>query len=157
MFKSNSESLQIRNRVCKAPTRYDVDCSLLLSETDPALPVQPGSDGLRFWIPEERQLQQPQTVEEIQEAIQDTSLSLLKSKNLEALLAASSLDDLKKQCAKLNIQPLGKLNRLQMAESILFHQSTSESRQRPVLQGKVQLSFMFCRVATVLTSVIPHR
>ena len=134
MFQSNSESLEIRELSRTVPSRTSEDCSLLLSVTDPKLPLQPGSKE-RYWFPKERQLKQPQKVEPIGE----TSEPLIKSADLEVLLATRSFADLKEQCTKLQSRPL-KLNRLQMAESILFAQAASKSRQPPVLQGKVYLS-----------------
>ena len=132
MFLSNSESMEIRNGA--APIRSGKDCSLLLSTTDPELESQPGSD-VRHWFPEDRQLKQPQT----EEAIDNTVLPpLVKSAALEALLEQMSSEQLRAQCKALGIQ--GKLNRLQMAESILFEQAAGNSRQAPALTGKV-LSF----------------
>ena len=161
MFRSNSESLEIRNRSRTLPSRDYTDCSLLLSVTDPDLPEQPGSGGVRYWFPPERQCKQPQTEEPIPSSEQASS-PLLISADLQALLEKSSFDDLQERCKQLQITPFGKLNRLRMAESILFHthtlfhQSARISRHQPELKGKV-FSFMVCRVVTVLTSVIPHR
>ena len=137
MFQSNSESLEIRELSRTMAPRNGVDCSLLLSVTDPALPLQPGSNQ-RYWFPKERQLKQPQTLEPLGE----TSEPLIKSADLETLLATRSFADLKEQCTQLKCRPL-KRNRLQMAESILFAQAAqaaSKSRQPPVLLGKVYLS-----------------
>ena len=140
MFRSNSESLEIRNQTRTLPTRDCIDCSLLLSVTDPNLPKQPGGGGLRYWFPQERQLKQPQTEEPIPTSEQ-ASPPVLNSADLEALLENSSFEDLEKQCKQLQITPFGKLNRLRMAESILFHQSAGISRHQPELKGKVFLSW----------------
>jgi hypothetical protein len=151
MFQSNSESLEIRKLSRTVPSRSGEDCSLLLSVTDPKLPLQPGSRE-RYWFPRERQLTQPQTVEEIKE----TSEPLIKSADLEALLATSSFADLKTQCTEQKSRPL-KLNRLQMAESILFARA-ADPRRPPVLQGKVYLSIHGLSCASAdRTSVIPFR
>jgi hypothetical protein len=124
--------MEIRNGA--APIRSGKDCSLLLSTTDPELESQPGSD-VRHWFPEDRQLKQPQT----EEAIDNTVLPpLVKSAALEALLEQMSSEQLRAQCKALGIQ--GKLNRLQMAESILFERAAGKSRKPPALTGKV-LSF----------------
>ena len=158
MFYSNSETVD-RSRI--VPARSGADCSLLLSVTDPKLPLQPSSE-VRYWFPPERQLKQPQTDEVIRAfpiLAQESASSqcLPKSADLEALLAATSVDDLKDQCQKLYITPFGKLNRLQMAESILFHQfaaksSESATRSRahvnsgpqPDLNGKVVCHGLMC-------------
>ena len=150
MFQSNSESLEIRKLSRTVPSRSGEDCSLLLSVTDPKLPLQPGSTrSERYWFPRERQLTQPQTVEEIKE----TSEPLIKSADLEALLATSSFADLKTQCTEQKSRPL-KLNRLQMAESILFARA-ADPRRPPVLQGKVYLSIhgLSCASADVRDSL----
>jgi hypothetical protein len=132
MFLSNSESLEIRNGTQQVPSRSGRDCSLLLSTTD-KLPKQPGGD-VRHWFPPARQLKQPQT----EEAIDNTVLPPLKSAALEELLEQMSSEQLRAECRAMGIQ--GKLNRLQMAESILFKRAAGNSRQAPALTGKV-LSF----------------
>ena len=157
MFQSNSETV---DRCQIVPARSGADCSLLISVTDPTLPKQPGSV-VRYWFPPERQLKQPQTEEAVRGVQQSaSSLSLPRSDALEALLKTSSFNDLKQQCERLEITHFGKLNRLQMAESILFQTScesgTPNIRHQREVKGKVS-SFMACRVGTVLTSVIPHR
>ena len=156
MFESNSESLAIRDRSQTVPHRNGIDCSLLLSVTD-KLPSQTGSDGNRYCFPIERQLKQPQMDEDITRLTDASSPSLLKSAALEELLTENSFDGLKRKCEGLGITALGKLNRLRMAESILFHQSARQSRQSPELEGGKVLSCMVCRVVTVLTSASPHR
>jgi len=147
MFYSNSESLAIPNRCQAVPFRNGIDCSLLRSVTNGRLPLQLGSNGLRYCFPDRLQLQQPQTEEEITTwtASAASSPSLPKSAALEALLEENSFDALKTKCAELQIP--GKLNRLRMAESILFHESADQRRQSPEPEGKV-LSFMVCRVVT---------
>ena len=155
MFQSNSESWKIRKGSQTVSHRNGIDCSLLLSVTD-KLPSQTGSDGNRYCFPIERQLKQPQMDEDITRLTDASSPSLLKSAALEELLTENSFDGLKRKCEGLGITALGKLNRLRMAESILFHQSARQSRQSPELEGKV-LSCMVCRVVTVLTSASPHR
>ena len=147
MFYSNSESLAIRNRSQTVPSRNGIDCSLLLSVTNGGLPPQLGSNGLRYCFPDHLQLQQPQTEEEITTWAAAASPSLPKSAQaaLEALVEKNSFDALKEKCAELQIP--GKLNRLRMAESILFHESADQRRQSPAPEGKV-LSFMVCRVVT---------
>ena len=145
MFQSNSESLAIRNGSQTVPFRHGKDCSLLLSVTNGRLPPQLGSTGLRYCFPDHLQLQQPQTEEEITTWTAASSPSLPKSAALEALLEENSFDALKGKCAELQIP--GKLNRLRMAESILFHESADQRRQSPAPEGKV-LSFMVCRVVT---------
>jgi hypothetical protein len=147
MFQSNSESLEIRNRSQTAPCRNNKDCSLLLSVTNGSLPPQLGSTGVRYCLPGRLQLQQPQTEEEITTWAAAASPSLPKPAQaaLEALLEENSFDALKTKCAELQIP--GKLNRLRMAESILFHESADQRRQSPAPEGKV-LSFMVCRVVT---------
>jgi len=146
MFQSNSESLEIRNRSQTAPCRNNKDCSLLLSVTNGSLPPQLGSTGVRYCFPDHLQLQQPQTEEEITTWTAASSPSLPKSAALEALLKENSFDDLKTKCEISGLPP-GKLNRLRMAESILFHESADQRRQSPEPEGKV-LSFMVCRVVT---------
>ena len=145
MFQSNSESSAIRNGSQTVPFRHGKDCSLLLSVTNCKLPPQLGSTGLRYCFPDHLQLQQPQTEEEITTWTAASSPSLPKSAALEALLEENSFDALKMKCAELQIP--GKLNRLRMAESILFHESADQPRQSPAPEGKV-LSFMVCRVVT---------
>jgi len=147
MFQSNSESLAIRNGSQTVPFRHGKDCSLLLSVTNCKLPSQLGSTGVRYCFPDHLQLQQPQTEEEITTWAAAASPSLPKSAQaaLEALLEENSFDALKTKCAELQIP--GKLNRLRMAESILFHESADQPRQSPAPKGKV-LSFMVCRVVT---------
>ena len=158
LFYSNSETVDW-SRI--APARSGTDCSLLLSVTDLKLPLQPSSD-VRYWFPPDGNLKQPQTDEVIRAfpiLAQESASSqcLPKSADLEALLAATSVDDLKDQCQKLYITPFGKLNRLQMAESILFHQfaaksSESATRSRahvnsgpqPDLNGKVVCHGLMC-------------
>jgi hypothetical protein len=96
-------------------------------------------------------LQQPQTEEEITAWAAAPSPSLPKSESaaLEALLKENSFDDLKRKCKELQISglPPGKLNRLRMAERILFHEPADQPRQSPAPKGKV-LCFMVCRVVT---------
>ena len=151
MFQSNSETVDPSRIV---PPRSGEDCSLLLSVTDPKLPTQPGSN-VRNWFPKERQLKQPQTDEAIESFCisaqkSASSLSLPKSADLEELLKEKSLDDLTILCEQLNITGFAKLNRLQTAESILFHRAlkscesaTPSIRHQPELKGKVS-SFMVC-------------
>ena len=139
MFRSNSESLEIRNQTRTLPTRDCIDCSLLLSVTDPNLPKQPGGGGVRYWFPPDHAHsgRRARAVGRL-----GTSLPpVLNSADLEALLEKSSFEDLEKQCKQLQITPFGKLNRLRMAESILFHQSAGISRHQPELKGKVFLSW----------------
>jgi hypothetical protein len=145
MFQSNSESLAIRNRSRTVPFRNGIDCSLLLSVTDGGLPAQHGSTGLRYCFPDHLQLQQPQTEEDITTWAAAASPSLPKSAALETLLEENSFDALKRKCAELQIP--GKLNRLRMAERILFHEPADQPRQSPAPEGKV-LCFMVCRVVT---------
>ena len=156
MFQSNSETVDPSRTV---PPRSGEDCSLLLSVTDPKLPTQPGSN-VRYWFPEERQLKQPQTDEAIKSFRTSahespSSLSLPKSADLEVLLKEKSLDDLTILCEQLNITGFAKLNRLQTAESILFHRAlkscesaTPNIRHQHELKGKVS-SFMVCLVFRV--------
>ena len=156
MFQSNSETVDPSRTV---PPRSGEDCSLLLSVTDPKLPTQPGSN-VRNWFPKERQLKQPQTDEAIKSFRTSahespSSLSLPKSADLEVLLKEKSLDDLTILCEQLNITGFAKLNRLQTAESILFHRAlkscesaTPNIRHQHELKGKVS-SFMVCLVFRV--------
>ena len=141
MFQSNSESLAIGPSTV-VPPRGGGDCSLLLSVTDSDLPLQPGSP-TRYWFPKERQFRQPQTENAILEVQHSaSSLPLPKSADLEALLATRSFDELKEQCKELRCVPAKKkLNRLQMAQSILFAQaatSASKSRKQTVRQPRQQ-------------------
>ena len=168
MFQSNSETVDPSRTV---PPRSGEDCSLLLSVTDPKLPTQPGSN-VRNWFPKERQLKQPQTDEAIESfrisaQKSASSLSLPKSADLEELLKEKSLDDLTNLCEQLNITRIEKLNRLQMAESILFHRAlkscesaTTSIRHQPELKGKVSIivhGWSCVQSHRVLTSVIPYR
>ena len=117
--------------------------SLLLSVTDPKLPKQPGSQ-VRYWFPEDRQLKQPQSNQTVLDFLTREQKSqaspLRKSEDLDQLLTRNSFDDLKKLCTDMDIIPL-KLNRLRMAESILFSRcaadSSSKSRSQPPSQVHV--------------------
>ena len=136
MFYSNSESLDTSQAV---PDRSGKDCSLLLSVTDPKLPTQPGSSGLRYWFPPERQLKQPQADSEIHgflTSAQESASSRCppKAADLLALVADASDEDLKNKCTQLGIQ-VGRLNRLQMAEKIL--EADVNTEPQPGLNGKV--------------------
>ena len=170
MFQSNSETVDPSRTV---PPRSGEDCSLLLSVTDPKLPTQPGSN-VRNWFPQERQLKQPQTDEaigsfRISSQKSASSLSLPKSADLEELLKEKSLDDLTNLCKQLNITHIAKLNRLQTAESILFHRAlrlkscesaTPSIRHQHELKGKVSIivhGLSCVQSHRVLTSVIPYR
>jgi hypothetical protein len=128
MYQSNSETL---NPAQKTPPRRAEDCSLLLSVTDPAMPYQPGSD-VRYWLPEDRQLKQPATDAVIRDFLaarrqRDPASSEIhpKSAQLEAMLSTLSLDALEQRCKQLKSPPVRKLNRLQMAECILFDESAN--------------------------------
>jgi len=125
--------LQCNSEVDRAvPAQAGQHRSLLLSVTDPALPVQPGSE-VRYWFPEDRQCKQPPRD---QASLQCLPPPLGNSQALNVLLTRNSVDELKELVEQLDITPRGKMNRLGMAESIVRNRPQSDSRLRSTKQHK---------------------
>lgn len=114
--------------------------ALLLSVTAP-LPNQPGGKNAgserRQWFPPDRQTEQPQSDTDVENFLLSSKTSdppqpppigcLESHRGLEDLLRVKSAFDLQQMCTERSI-PCRKLNRLRMAESILFHDATKASR-----------------------------
>lgn len=130
-FQSNPQNVRADPKA--RPDRYKSNSTLLYSVTHPSLPQQPGGTGNR-WLPPERQVEDAQNDQEVDGFLRAAVKPPPDSSALDRLLTANSREDLQAMCGKRRINAKH-LNRMSMAQSILFHDACCGSAGAPSRGG----------------------